>query len=105
MLFREPVLVSKREKWYSNEGSGYCLVISLFQTLATLCTIARQAPLSMRLSRQECWSWLTFPSLRDLPDPGIEPAFPQFSTELNLYWQADSLPLSHQGRLNLPLTP
>ena len=37
----------------------------------------------------EYWSGLSFPNAGDLPDPEIEPAYP--------YWQADSLPLSHQG--------
>ena len=36
-------------------------------------TADHQAPLSMELSRQEHWSRLSFPSLGDLPDPGIEP--------------------------------
>ena len=44
---------------------------------------ARQAPLPVGFSRQEYWSGLPFPSLRDLPDPGIEPGL--------LPWQADSL--------------
>ena len=39
-------------------------------------TAACQAPLSMELSRQEYWSRLPFPSLGDLPDPGIEPGPP-----------------------------
>ena len=39
-------------------------------------TIAYQAPPSMGFSRQEYWSGLPFPSLRDLPDPGIEPRSP-----------------------------
>ena len=34
-------------------------------------TVVYQAPLSMGFSRQEYWSGLPFPSLRDLPDPGI----------------------------------
>ena len=38
-----------------------------------LWTVARQAPLSMRFSRQECWNGLPFPTPGDLPDPGIEP--------------------------------
>ena len=42
----------------------------------TLCTGARQAPLSMGFLRQEYWSWLPFPSPGDLPDPGIEPMSP-----------------------------
>ena len=36
-------------------------------------TVACQAPLSIGFSRQEYWSGLPFPSLGDLPDPGIEP--------------------------------
>ena len=48
----------------------------------------------MGFPRQEYWSELTFPSLGDLPDPGIEPASP-VSPRL----QADSLPLSHWGRV------
>ena len=39
-------------------------------------TIARQAPLSMEFSRQECWSGLPFPPPRDLPNPEIEPRSP-----------------------------
>ena len=38
----------------------------------------------MRLSRQEYWSGLPFPSPGDLPNPGIEPRSPT--------WQVDSLP-------------
>ena len=34
--------------------------------------VAQQAPLSMRLSRQEYWSGLPCPPPGDLPDPGIE---------------------------------
>ena len=39
----------------------------------TLWTVACQAPLSMRFSRQEQWSGLACPPLGDLPDPGIKP--------------------------------
>ena len=49
-----------------------------------------QAPLPMGFSRQEYWSGLPFPSLRNLPNQGIEPTSPA--------WQADSLPLSYLGR-------
>ena len=41
-------------------------------TLATLWTVARQAPLSMGFCRQEYWSGLLFLSPGDLPDPGTE---------------------------------
>ena len=39
-------------------------------------TTAQQAPLSMGFPRQEYWSRLPFPSLRDLPNPGIKPSTP-----------------------------
>ena len=42
------------------------------QLIATLWTVAHQAPLSMEFPRQEYWSGLLFPIPGDLPDPGIE---------------------------------
>ena len=39
-------------------------------------TVARQAPLSMGFTRQECCSGLPFPTPADLPDPGIKLASP-----------------------------
>ena len=50
-------------------------VLSLFscvQLFAILWTVARQAPLSMGFSRQECWSGLPCPSPGDLPGPGTK---------------------------------
>ena len=46
--------------------------LSQVQLFETLWTVACQAPLSTEFSRQEYWSQLPFPSLRDLSDPGIE---------------------------------
>ena len=54
--------------------------------------IACQAPISLGFPRQEYWSGLPFPSLRDLPDPGIKP-----EALVSLAWQADSSPLCHLG--------
>ena len=45
-------------------------------SLATPWTIARQAPLSMGLPRQEYWHRLPFPSPGDLLDPGIKSVSP-----------------------------
>ena len=59
-------------------------------TLVTPWTVACQAPLSMAFSRQEYWSRLPFPSLGDLPNPGLEPRSPAL--------QADSLPTELQGK-------
>ena len=53
-------------------------------------TVAHQAPLSMGFSRQEYWSGLPFPSLGDLPNPGIEPVSPAL--------QGDSLLLEPLGK-------
>ena len=51
-----------------------CCAQSL-QSCPTLCDPwAHQAPLSMGLSKQEYLSILPFSSLRDIPDPGIEPS-------------------------------
>ena len=43
------------------------------QLFATLWTVARQAPLSMKFSKQDYWSGLPCPTPGDFPDPGIEP--------------------------------
>ena len=48
------------------------LKLSHVPVFATLWTVARQAPLPMRLSRQEYWSGLPCPPPGDLPKPGIE---------------------------------
>ena len=48
------------------------LSYQLCPTLATLWTVAHQAPLSMGFSRQEYWSGLPCPPPGDLPDPGIK---------------------------------
>ena len=67
--------------------------LSRVRLLATPWTVAYQAPLSMRFSRQEYWSGLPFPSPGDLPDPGIEPGFPTL--------EADTLTSEPPGKPNL----
>ena len=47
-------------------------VLNPVQLFAALWTTARQAPLSLGLSRQEYWSGLPCPLPGDLPDAGIE---------------------------------
>ena len=51
-------------------------LLSLVRLFATLWTVAYQAPLSMKFSRQEYWSGLPFPSPGDLPNPEMEPGSP-----------------------------
>ena len=65
-------------------------VLSRSHFFATPWTIAHQAPLPMWFPLQEYWSGLPFPSLGNLPNPGIKPMSPAL--------QVDSLSLSHWGR-------
>ena len=69
--------------------NGGGLVTKSCLTLATLLTVACQAPLSVGFFRQEYWSGLSFPSPGDLPNPGIEPSSPAL--------QADFYQLSYKG--------
>ena len=58
-----------------------CVLVSRVQLFVAPWTVAYQAPLSMELSRQECWSGLPSPSPGDLPDPGIKPNSPVLAGE------------------------
>ena len=49
-----------------------CVCSVLSDSFATPWTVAHQASLPMGFSRQEYWSGLPFPTLGDLPDPGIK---------------------------------
>ena len=55
---------------------GLVAKLCLNQLFVIPWTVARQAPLSMEFPSQEYWSGLSFPSPRDLPNPGIEPTSP-----------------------------
>ena len=71
---------------------------SVVQSCLTLCdpmNCSPQAPLSIGFSRQEYWSGLPFPTLGDLPDPGIEPM--SLVSPGTLHWQADSCQSEHRG--------
>ena len=61
-------------------------MLSHVQLFATQWTIACQAPLSMRFSRQEYWIGLPFPPLEDLPNSGIEPRSPMLQTDSFTIW-------------------
>ena len=76
---------------------GVCVyVLCRVWLFATPWTVAHKAPLFMRFPRQEYWSGLPLPSPGYLSDPGIEPT----SLTVSKNWQADSLPLRHQGSLS-----
>ena len=61
--------------------------LSHIQLFVTLWTVAHQASQSTGFLRQEYWSGLPHPPLRDIPDPGFEPMSPVSSA-----LQADSSP-------------
>ena len=67
-----------------------CYLLSCVRLFVTPRTVAHQAPLSIRFSRQEYWTGLPFPSPWDLPKPGIKPGSPAL--------QADSLPAEPPGK-------
>ena len=66
------------------------VLVTCFQLFVTPWTVAHQAPLSMKFSRQEYWSVLPFPSPGDLLHPVIKPGSPALP--------ADSLPTELQGK-------
>ena len=58
-------------------------------SFSTPWTIAYQAPLSMRFSRQEYWSQLPFPPPGCLPDPGIKPVSLESSASAGGYFTTE----------------
>ena len=79
-----PLMTGKFNKVHPLLHIHGCLLCYEVDLSSNLFSVACQTPLSMGFSRQEYWNGLPFPSLGDLPDPGIEPG----SSAL----QADSLP-------------
>ena len=59
--------------WPSSLPCRCAKLLQCIWLIATLWTIAHQAPLPMGSSRQEYWSRLPYPPPGNLPDPGIEP--------------------------------
>ena len=56
--------------------------------------------LDVEFSRQEYWIGLPFPTLRDLPDPGIKPGSPMSPALASILyhcatWEAHIHPVSH----------
>ena len=75
------------------------------QLSTILWTAAHQAPLSMRLSRQEYWSGLPCPPLGNLPSPGIQPmslmspALARGFITTSTTWEAQFTPNNDQSEL------
>ena len=90
----------KKPHWLPCARMWVCSVASVMSDSATLWTIAHQALLSMRFSRQEHWNELPWPPPRYLPDPGIASKSPG-SPAL----QVDSLPVSQRGSPLVDILP
>ena len=79
--------------WPLNNAGLHCVCLcvscSVVSDSATPWTLAHQVLLSMKFSRQEYWSGLSFPSLGNLPDSGIKLQPPAL--------QAESLPSEPPG--------
>ena len=75
---KEHLLKTKKAFIKIHAFSSLCVCVlrslNYVQLFATLWTVARQAPLSMEFSSQECRSGLPYFAPGDLPKPGIEPA-------------------------------
>ena len=88
-------IFSPRSSVVPEDTCTLCMRGKLLQLCLTLwdpldCTQPGSS-LSMGFSRQEYWSGFPCSPPGDLPDPGIKPVSPAIL-------QAESLPLSHQGR-------
>ena len=68
-------MLSKEQMYFPQRESQLKVVVkqSHVQPFVTPWMVAHQAPLPMEFFRQEYWRGLLFPSLGNLPNPGIEP--------------------------------
>ena len=78
-------------------GGGVVPVVAHVRLFVAPWTAARQAPLSMEFSKQECWNVLPCPPPGDLTDPWMEPASLKSPA-----CQVDSLPLVRLGKPPAP---
>ena len=93
-LSKDITLMLACEEWVKSTGNCLIYMVSSVVTLCALWTIAYQAPLSMGLSKQKCWSGLPFPLLQGIfPTHGWNP-----SLLCLLHWQEDSLLLAPPGK-------
>ena len=77
-------LKASNQKWKKKKGGESVSHSVVSDSLKPHGLGSHKAPLSMEFSRQEYWSGYPFPSLGDLPDPGIKLGSPAL--------QADSVP-------------
>ena len=65
--------------------------------------LVAQAPLSMGFSRQKYWNGLPFSPPEELPDPGIEPAFPAIGRQMLYRWATWEAPICLEWSLEVAL--
>ena len=101
-FFRKPSLDPQVELRALSHVLKVLSPFSRVQLFATLWAVARQAPLSKGLSRQEYWSGLPCPLPRDLPDPGMEPTSPALAGRFfntSTTWEATYIYLKYQLKI------
>ena len=72
---------TKRQNKKNKKQNKKTHTFSHIQFFSTPRTVVCQATLSMRFPRQEYWNGLPFPSLGDIPDPGVKPKSPALAGE------------------------
>ena len=95
ILWRQSMLYS----WHTYSSGLTGLLILNCESVKLLCRVwlcdplddNPLAPLSMGFSRQEFCSGLPFPSLGDLPNPGIEPGSPALQADSFIIWATKRL--------------
>ena len=97
--FTPAVFCYSQSTFRQNTSWFICAMLSWFSCFWLLViswTIAHQASLSMRFSREEYWSGFPFPTPGDLPDVGIEPEYinspvlARGSFTISTTWEAQS---------------
>ena len=86
--------VEKREP---SDTTGACVCFSRVRLFETPWTVARQAPLSMRFSRQECWSGMSCPHPGHLPHPGTERATLGFPSSAGGFFTTNTTSCTFKG--------
>ena len=89
------MLLVNKAVWEWGEKAYSCMLSHVW-LFATPRTVAHKAPLFMEFSRQEYWSGLPFPSLGDLPYPGIQPGSPSLQADY-LLSEPPEKPIKSEG--------
>ena len=75
------LICNNRNNKTRNNNIVCAYLLSCGQLFVTPWTVACQAPLSMRVPQQECWSGSPFPSPGNFPNPRFKPESPTLQTD------------------------